>query len=233
MSRRLLVIQHERTCPPGMLEPWLARLGLQCDVLLAHEGWAVPSSLGDRRGLIVLGGSMNAEADADHRWLAPVKTLIVSTVLSQRPFLGICLGHQLAAAALGGKVRRNTAGPTTALVAFSPTAQGRRDRLTAALPLGTDVLHWNNDIVSELPSGAVALATGREGSVQAARFGPAAWGVQFHPEVTSGIVAGWPPGDDRPAEIAALDEFRRRESALQRSWEPLIRRFARLTARGS
>lgn len=225
---RILLIQHEDDCPPGMVEPWLARAGLDCDVLEAHQGRAVPAALGDHAGLVVMGGRMGAEDDADHRHLVPTKALIAGTVAGGWPFLGICLGHQLATVALGGEVRPNPEGQTTGLLSWRPTPDGRKDPLTSVLAPRTPVLHWNKDIATRLPSGATVLATGPDGSVQAARFSACAWGVQFHPEVTPDIVEVWAEGRDPEREKQTIDTLAARKAELHRPWEQLIRRFGRL-----
>lgn len=225
---RILVLQHEDDCPVGMIEPWLRRAGVDVDVLPAHGGRAVPAALGDHVALVVLGGKMGAEDDAEHRWLLPTRALISATVAADRPFLGVCLGHQLGAVALGGQVRPNPAGPSHALVPFRPTAAGREDPLTGVLAAGSTVLHWNDDVVTELPPGATLLADAPDGTVQAARFGRRAWGVQFHPEVDAAIVGRWSQGPDPDADRTAIAELGRRRSDLHRGWEALLRRFARL-----
>ncbi|MDO5739079.1 MAG: type 1 glutamine amidotransferase [Ornithinimicrobium sp.] len=225
---RVLVVQHEDDCPVGMIEPWLHRAGIDCDVLQAHRGRALPASLGDHIALIVLGGSMGANDDAQHRWLVPTKALIAITVAGGWPFLGVCLGHQLAAVALGGQVERNSHGPFQALAPFGPDQAARSDTLLSALPRHATVLHWNNDVVTTLPPRAVRLAQSPDGTVQAARFGPRAWGVQFHPEVDADIVARWQPGPDPEHEAKVIAELEHRRHELHRSWESLIRRFARI-----
>ena len=229
---RVLVIQHEDDCPVGMIGPWLEQVGVAVDVLRAHDGTPVPAALAEHDGLVVLGGEMGAQDDTEHRWLRPTRSLIAATVASGLPFLGVCLGHQLGAVALGGAVRRNPQGPLHRLTPLALTAPGRADPLTAHAPPGSTVLHWNNDVVTELPPGATLLAEAPDGSVQAARFGPRAWGVQFHPEVDPDIVAGWSPGADRAAELAQIEEFRRREAELHRDWAALVRRFGHLVAAG-
>ena len=228
MSRapRVLVIQHEDDCPVGMIEPWLAAAGLDCDVLAAHEGRAVPAALGDHLGLVVLGGQMGADDDADHRWLTPTKALIASTAAGGLPFLGVCLGHQLAASALGGRVERNAQGPLHRIAPFIPTPDGVVDPLCSSLAPGAEVLHWNNDVVTALPPTATALATAPDGTLQAARYGARAWGVQFHPEVTPEVVTSWSPGPDPQAEAEQVAEMRQRLPELHRGWEALIRRWA-------
>ncbi|MGO0576721.1 type 1 glutamine amidotransferase [Ornithinimicrobium panacihumi] len=231
MTVRVLVIQHEDDCPVGMIEPWLAAEGLECDILPAHQGRAVPAALVEHVGLIVLGGQMGADDDREHRWLTPTKALIASTASAGLPFLGVCLGHQLAASALGGEVVRNPGGALHTLAPFAATDEGRVDALTSALPTGTPVLHWNNDIVTRLPRGSSLLATAPDGTPQAVRFGRRAWGVQFHPEVGADIVASWSPGPDPQAEAATIAQLRTRQAELHRPWEILLRRFAQLTLR--
>lgn len=225
---RVLVIQHEDDCPVGMIGPWLEEAGVGVDVLPAHDGLAVPAALAGHDGLVVLGGEMGAEDDAQHHWLRPTRALVAATVSSGLPFLGVCLGHQLGAVALGGQVRRNPMGPLHRLVPLRLTEEGLADPLTGHTSPGTTVLHWNNDVVTELPPGATLLAEAPDGSVQAARFGTRAWGVQFHPEVDPDIVAGWSPGADREEELAQIEAFRRQQDQLHGAWAALVRRFGRV-----
>lgn len=225
---RVLVVQHEDDCPPGLVEPWLRRAGLDCDVLQAYEGRAIPAALTEHVALLVLGGRMGAYDDAGHPWLAPTKALIAGTVAGGHPFLGVCLGHQLAAVALGGEVAPNPAGQTIALLPWRPTSQGRQDELTGSLLPGTSLLHWNTDVAVQLPRRATPLATAPDGTVQAARFAPHAWGVQFHPEVTAEMVASWAEGRHPEKESATLAALRRHQGSLHRAWEQLFRRFGRL-----
>jgi GMP synthase (glutamine-hydrolysing) len=223
----VLVVQHEEDCPPAMVVPWLTSVGVGCEVLVTHEGSAVPSGLGDHAGLVVMGGRMGAGDDAAHPHLAPTKRLLAGTVGEGRPVLGICLGHQLTAVALGGEVSRNPHGRTLGLQPWNPTHEGAADPLTGALPAGAPVLHWNDDVVTRLPPGAVPLGRSRDGTVQAARFGPQAWGVQFHPEVTPEVVDRWREDRDPERGHAAVALVRDRQDELHLAWEQLFRRFAR------
>ena len=234
MARRpsVLVVQHEDRCPVAMIEPWLEREGVGCDVLRPDRGDRLPPRLDGHDGLLVLGGHMGANDDAAHGWLRPTKDLVATTASAGGPFLGVCLGHQLAAVALGGRVTRNPHGPTRALLPFGPTSEGVEDPFASALSPGDEVLHHNDDVVVELPDGAALLAVAPDGTVQAARFGERAWGVQFHPEVDAGVVRGWARGADLQAEAACAAALESRREELHVTWEALIRRFGRVVAAG-
>lgn len=228
----LLVVQHEDDCPVGMIEPWLQQVGLACDVVPAHLGAQLPARLEDHAGLVVLGGQMGA-GDDHHAWLPPTRSLIATTVTAGLPFLGVCLGHQMAGLALGGRVARNPHGRSMDLLPFGATEAGLTDELTSALASGAQVLHWNNDVVVGLPPGARTLATAPDGTVQAARFGPAAWGVQFHPEVDADVVARWAHGEEPVREDATLAALRDHRESLHQSWSALITRFGQIITSGT
>ncbi|KGN39457.1 type 1 glutamine amidotransferase [Knoellia subterranea] len=186
---RFLVIQHEPEAPGGWLaERWLEQ-GIRLDTVRGDLGDAIPARL-EHDALVVLGGAANADEDDRYGWLAPTKALIRATVADGLPVLGVCLGHQLMAVALGGAVIRNPSGRTSGLIPLSLTAIGASDPLLEGLA-GSVVVQYNGDIVSRLPEGAESLATAPDGSVQAARFGERSWGVQFHPETTPEIFKGW------------------------------------------
>lgn len=236
MKPRLLVVQHEDSCPPGWFGDWLTAAGIELDVLSAHQGRAVPASLTDHHGLLVLGGEMGALDDHEARWLVPTRALIATVTASRTPFLGICLGHQLAAVALGGRVAPNPHGHGQGLTPYSPTAVAADDPLFAPLRAGAPAVQWNNDVVTELPPGASELATSPDGTVQAARFGPFSWGVQFHPEASPAIFRSWTT--DKPsaheARADGIDVFAAARAVgdhvdeLRQAWEPLAHGFARI-----
>lgn len=240
MKPRLLVIQHEDTCPAGLLGDVLSKHRITLDVCFAHRGDHIPESLADHDGLMVLGGAMGANDDADFPWLTATKALMREGVRAQRHVLGVCLGHQLLNTALGGSSGANPAGKARGLTPYRPTAQAQRDPLLSAVPEGATGLQWNDDVVIELPAGAVVLATAPDGSVQAARFAPHAWGVQFHPEATPEIFRSWavhrPVGADPlwqdQALHAAADGFVERREEVAQSWRPLADRFAELITAG-
>ena len=218
----LLVVQHEDECPPGMLGRWWSDDGSRLDVRRPYAGDALPADLTGHDALVVLGGHMGAEDDATHPWLTPAKQLFRTAAGGGVPALGVCLGHQVAASALGGRVTRNPAGSQTGLLRVGWEEAAARDALVGDLATPRRGVHWNDDVVVELPAGAVRLATAPGGEVQAARLAPSVWGVQWHPEADVDVLAGW-PGTTR-----ALDEVRAAGPELAESWRPLAAAFLAL-----
>jgi GMP synthase (glutamine-hydrolysing) len=225
----MLVVQHEDDAPPGWFGEWFESAGLELDIRLGHRAHDIPVRITDHDALVVLGGEMGAYDDAEHAWLGATKALIARTVDDGRPFLGICLGHQLATVALGGAVTVNPAGPAIGLRPVTRTDDGRADELLTTVADGARTIQWNNDVVSRLPSGAVRLATAPDATVQAARFAPHAWGIQFHPEASPEIFGRWvkvaapDQREDLEAILRAIDDA---HDELRANWEPLARRFA-------
>ena len=234
-SLPVLLVEHEAQCPPGWVGEWLAEAGCRLDVRRPYRGDALPERLDGHGGMVVLGGSMGASSDHDHPWLGPVKRLVRQGAEDEIPVLGICLGHQLAAVALGGEVHLNPRGQQIGLLDIGWTVGAAHDRLSAAVSSARFALHWNSDVVTAAPVGSEVLAETPAGELQAARFAPTVWGVQWHPEVDAGIVAVWAEEDrdsvaerglDVDAYVTALADAR---DELRASWQPLAARFAALT----
>ena len=230
---KALLIQHEDECPPAWFGRWFRVSGLDYDVVLGHRGEQVPTTLGSYAALVVLGGEMGAHDDESCPWLTPTKALIRHTVENDGAFLGICLGHQLAGAALGGEVIVNPNGQAKGLTVVSRTSAGEADALTKAIRPGALAVQWNDDVVWRLPEGAVELATAPDGTVQAARFGERAWGVQFHPEAGAEVFDSWTgsaKGDEeqREQQRKAAELIRAADEQLRADWRPLAERFAEI-----
>lgn len=231
---RIAVVEHEAQCPPAHLGTWLVDAGARLDV---HRPWAGDElpTLAGCDGLLVLGGSMGAGDDATHHWLAPLKRLIRDAVAADLPLLGVCLGHQLVAAALGGTVEPDPHGQQVGLYAVGWLPAAADDDLVAGLGPVRGV-QWNHDLVTALPEGAVPLAETGLGELQVARYGRRAWGVQLHPEVDQPVLTSWAAGDrddhlergiDQPAVLAEIHAAR---AELDRAWAPLATRFVELAS---
>jgi len=185
---RVLVFQHIDAEHPGSFRQFMAEDGITWDTVELDAGAPIPAFDG-YAALLVMGGPMDVWEDDRHPWLAAEKAAIRSWVQDERkPFLGVCLGHQLLGAALGGRVGRMAA-PEVGLcrVAIEDAA----DPLFAGLASPLECLQWHGAEVAAPPPGAVVTAGNAACRVQAMRVGDAAWGIQFHVEVTPETVPKW------------------------------------------
>jgi GMP synthase (glutamine-hydrolysing) len=232
VSPRVLVVQHEDDDPIHLMGTWMGDVGL--DVRRPYLGDDLPTRLQGYDALVVMGGAMGANDDAVSPWLTPVKELIRQAAAAALPTLGICLGHQLAAVALGGEVRPNPTGRQFGLLDVGWEPAAHLDELFSTVATPRRAPHWNDDIVTRLPDGARLMARAPTGEVQAVRYAPTVWGVQWHPEVDEGLFRGWlTDGNAQPALAErALAGIAAAATELEQWWRPLAVRFAELAASG-
>jgi GMP synthase (glutamine-hydrolysing) len=185
---RLLVVQHEPSAPPGLLAPAAAVTGVELRVVEAPDQ-PVPVTLDGVDGLVVLGGVMDADETHAYPHLARTMDLVRDAAARSAPTLGICLGAQLAAAALGGRAYPGPAGEELGWTKVELTEAGRADPVTGALQEPAELFEWHHDTFDP-PPGATLLAGGAVYSSQAFRLGSVV-AVQFHPEVDGPLLAGW------------------------------------------
>jgi GMP synthase (glutamine-hydrolysing) len=234
-SLPVLVVEHEEQCPPGWIGEWLTEAGCEIDVRRPYTGDDLPEDLDDHRSLVVLGGSMDAYSDDRCPWLTEVKQLVRRAAEVRVPTLGICLGHQLAAVALGGAVHTNPRGQQIGVLELGWEPLAAHDPLLAAVRSARAAVQWNNDVVSIPPAGSEILARTPSGELQAARFAATVWGVQSHPEAGEEIVSLWAENDrDSAAERGVdVDEYVAEVAAareeLRSAWQPLAVRFAAMS----
>jgi GMP synthase-like glutamine amidotransferase len=172
----------------GLAERPLRAAGVVLDERRPGAGDALPA-LEEVDGIVTFGGSQSV-LDLEHdAALSAERSLLRDAVAAGVPVLGICLGAQLLAHALGAPVRRAPRRNVTwmELTALPAAAE---DPLFAGLGSPIRGLQWNEDVFA-LPPGATELLTGAPAGVAAFRAGRCAWGVQFHPEVGGGQLDGW------------------------------------------
>jgi len=200
----LLVIEHEPDAPPALLGDAASAAGVELRVVRAGEGEPVPASLGETDGLVVLGGAMGVADVAAWPHLGETMALIRAASARSAPVLGICLGAQLAAHALGGRAYPGAHGLEIGWVEVELTPAGRADPVLGALPEPVEAFHWHRDTF-DLPPGAALLARGNPYANKAFRLGSVV-GVQFHPEVDGPTIAGWYSLDKEGGASAACPE---------------------------
>ena len=223
------MVEHEADCPPALMGEWLAEAGCEVMVCRPWAGDAVPE-LDAADGWLVLGGSMGAYDDERHDWLTVVKERFRQGAAAGAPMLGICLGHQLAAVALGGEVEVNPRGQQLGVLDVEWLPGAHLDPLFAGVATPRPAVHWNDDVVTALPPGGEVLARTARGEVQAARHAPTVWGVQWHPELDARVARSWVEGERdearREDQERVLAEVTRAEIVLVPAWRPLAARWA-------
>jgi GMP synthase (glutamine-hydrolysing) len=231
---RVRVIQHVDGEGPGLLAVALERAGVAFTVIRADRGEPVPTALDGATGLVLLGGPMSVHQAAEHPHLGDELRSIEAALHAGAPVLGVCLGSQLLAAALGARVHPGRA-REIGWFAVTPKPAAATDPLFGPLPPSFVALHWHGDVF-ELPAGATSLASSEMTEHQAFRHGDRAYGILFHPEATLPVVRAMATGS--AAELAGagisaealLDETERRAGDTAALGVPLFQRWAALVA---
>ena len=230
---RVLVLQLCDSDPPAKVGDWLRAAGLDLDVRRADVGQELPRDLAGHAGLVVLGGPQAAyEPPEVVPFLPAVTELLRVGVRRSVPTLGICLGGQLLAQALGGAVRVGEQGPELGAHLVAKRDVAADDPVFSRVPFTPDVLQWHYDEISRLPAGAVLLASSPAYVHQAFRIGECAWGLQFHIETTPDMVRHWAATDAGQAaewglDVAALtDKAVAAHDDIEQVWAPAMSRFA-------
>jgi GMP synthase-like glutamine amidotransferase len=185
----VLVLRHTPHCPLGSAADVLADAGLACQHIDLFQQVPKNLPLDDAAGLIVLGGPMSANDVAHYPFLAPELEWLRQTAETEVPTLGICLGAQLLAKALGEMVYPNPV-KEVGWYHIEPLAAAAEDFLFAGCRPRETVFHWHGETF-DLPRGAIHLVQSQLCANQAFRYGSCAWGLQFHVEMTPEIMAEW------------------------------------------
>ncbi len=184
--KRVLVLQFDRDDPPAYLEQIMREHDIACHAVCVEEEPVPDVAAFD--ALLLMGGPQHVGVDT-YGYLDESVKAIQRAMEHDMPTLGLCLGGQLLAYAMGAQVKRHTITP----IGFYPvhfTEEGRRDPLFEGLPGYQQVFHWHEDTF-DLPTGAVQLATNEATQNQVFRYGSRAYGTQFHIELTPELLDFW------------------------------------------
>ncbi len=185
--RKALVIQHMEHDHIGRFAEYFSEDGILPTTVRPFKGEALPSLAGYDL-MFVLGGAQDTWQEDEYPYLSAEKQAIREWVVDRaKPYFGICLGHQLLAASLGGEVGRAETGEVGV---FEVEALDMRS-LMAGLPAKMPVMQWHHAEVQKLPEGAVVLSQSAQTAVQAMQVGEHAFSTQFHCEFTPQAVLGW------------------------------------------
>jgi len=220
---RIYVLEHAEPETSGLIGDVLEERGVELDRILADRGERVPVSMEDRAGLLVMGGPMGVYESDRHPHLLDEIRLIRKAIEASKPVLGICLGSQLVAAALGADVR-----PRRKEVGWHEvtlTEAGIRDPLWKGIDSPIEVMHWHGDAF-DLPPGARHLASSAVTPYQSFGFAENVYGILFHMEMDEAMIQAL--ADRFPRDLAETGTTR--EAVLSRVGAalPEMRRVGRL-----
>jgi GMP synthase-like glutamine amidotransferase len=203
MIVRVLVFQHIDVEHPGVFRDFMRADGNDWEVIALDRGQRIPESMVAYDALLVMGGPMDVWDEDTLPWLRDEKRAIHRWVVQAgKPFLGICLGHQLLGEVIGGSVGRMSTSEV-GLCNVEITPAGRGHEFFAGIESRFTCFQWHSAEVQRLPPSAVVCAVNDAGTIQAFRYGPCAFGLQFHVEITPDTVREW---GTVPAYRASLEK---------------------------
>ena len=239
MSHKVLVVQNEAIDPITLVGEWLTEVGIEMEVIKVNEGDQIPVEIpAGISGLIVLGGTMSANDDHKFSWLGDERKLLADAVDSDTPTVGICLGGQMLATAVGGAVDRAPVGEI-GLHRFTVSEKASSDPVLKSIAgKSVPATQWHQDYVADLPDEAEVLAGNDVCPVQIFRIGKKVYGFQFHPEVDNALFDSWAHGADddeafnnqagKITKTAAQSatEITAAQEELIATWKPVIQAWA-------
>jgi GMP synthase (glutamine-hydrolysing) len=184
----VLIIKHVEIEGPGLIEDCLKEERIPYQILNLESGLHLPRP-GDLKGIVLLGGPMNVYEEDRYPFLKEENLFIKEGIQRGKPVLGICLGAQLIAKALGARISK---APIKEIGWYdvSLTKVGTEDPFFSKLPKTFPVFQWHEDTF-DLPSAGKLIATSNPIPHQAFRYGENAYGLQFHLEVTEDMIRKW------------------------------------------
>ena len=214
---KVLIILHQETSSPGRVGQELVKRGFALDIRKPRFGDQLPETMANHAGAVIFGGPMSANdpeafVKKEIDWInVPLK--------EQKPFLGICLGAQMMVKHLGGEVAGH--GDELVEIGYYPLKPTQKGKSLMDWP--KKVYQWHKEGF-DLPRGCDLLAGGPTYPNQAIRCGPAAYGIQFHPELTHQMMVRWTTKGAPRMELPGAQE-RRDHFAGRFIYDPAVKKW--------
>ena len=186
MVSPILVVVHQPTSTPGLVGHLLQQMGFALDIRCPAQGDNLPNTMKHHSAAIVFGGPMSANDDNRFSFIRDELNWILTVLAAEKPYLGICLGAQLLARALGANVSPHPEGVRE--IGYYPVQPTQVGQIVIPAPMM--VYQWHQEGF-DLPHGGKLLAKGATFPHQAFCYAHRAYGLQFHPEITTLMVNFW------------------------------------------
>jgi len=231
----ILVIKHVSIEGPGTIGDFFKDTNWQLETIELERGDKLPDDIRDIEAIITLGGFMNVYEEDKYPFLKDEDIFLRKAIKKEIPILGICLGGQLLAKALGAKVKK-AAREEIGWGKVNLTKQGLDAPLFSGLEQELDVFQWHGDTF-QIPGKGTLLATSKYCKNQAFLFGKNTYGLQFHIEVTPGMIESWIKEyldtDDQTEMIdrkRMVIEAHKRKDRFRKQADRILSNFLRLIA---
>lgn len=203
---RALAIVHQEDAGPGVFTDEMRERGVELDEwVLSQRGAGPPLEIAEYDAVLTFGGAMHADHEDRHPWLRFEKDFLTAMIDDRMPVLAVCLGNQLLAEAAGGSARRASE-PEIGWCEVEITDEGKADPLIGPLAPIFTAFQWHS--YEALPPAGAPILARSPVCAQAYRVGEAAWGIQFHAEVSAGDAEAW------------VDDYRSDEDAVRIGLDP-------------
>lgn len=238
---RILVFQHLRIEHPGIFREYFKEDGLETTIVELDEGDQIPD-LKEFDALWVMGGPMDVWEEAEYSWLIDEKAAIRKAVSELKiPYVGICLGHQLLADALGGEVGPG-AHAEVGVMAIHKTDSGKQSPYLKNLPDKMNCLQWHSAEVKSAPPGIDVLSYSDKCAIQSLSLGARVFTMQYHQEIITSTVSDWstiPAYNDALEKslgknsvnkleqdaLKNMDDFNKTARQLYKNWKSTVLEF--------
>jgi GMP synthase (glutamine-hydrolysing) len=220
---KVLVIMHVESEGSGTLGTFFHSMNADVRTARLYAGDVLPPSPDDIDAVISMGGPMNVYEEDKYPFLRDETAFLAAAINADKPVIGICLGAQMIAKALGAQVTKSPV-KEVGWGKVTLSEDGRRDALFHGLPEALDVLQWHEDMF-HIPEGGKLLAYSDDCPHQAFRYRNAL-GLQFHLEVTAEILLEW--FSDSPDRDVIIRRYKELEPDLLERADVLYRNFSAL-----